>query len=133
MVVCYVGIGSNIGNRRVTIHKALQQMNALRQTKIIKMSKIIETLPQGGPVGQRKYCNGVAKIETSIPPFQLLQAFKKIEKSLGRLPGVRWGPRTIDLDILFYGDRIIQTNTLTVPHPRILERDFVLAPLSEVI
>lgn len=133
MPVCFVGIGSNIGNRRLYIQKALRQIRALRQTKILTMSSIIETLPQGGPPGQGKFLNGVAKVETSIPPEKLLTAFKKIERKLGRIRSVRWGSRVIDLDILFYGDRIIKTKTLTVPHPRIFEREFVMKPLREVV
>ena len=108
-------------------------MKALKKIKIIRMSSIIETLPQGGPRGQGKFLNAVVKIETSIPPVQLLHTLKKIEKMLGRVTKVRWGARVIDLDILFYGDRIIRTPLLTIPHPRMFKRDFVMTPLCEVI
>ncbi|HNX80665.1 MAG TPA: 2-amino-4-hydroxy-6-hydroxymethyldihydropteridine diphosphokinase [Candidatus Omnitrophota bacterium] len=133
MTVCFLGIGSNLGNRRAYIQKALHYMKALKKTKIIRMSSIIETLPQGGPRGQGKFLNAVVKIETSIPPVKLLHALKKIEKMLGRVTKVRWGARVIDLDILFYGDRIIRTPLLTIPHPRMFKRDFVMTPLCEVI
>ncbi len=133
MVVVFVGIGSNMGNRRINVRKALRLIGALKGTRILAVSRFIETLPQGGPRGQRKFLNGVVKIKTAIPPVTLLTEFKKIEKRIGRTPSVRWGPRVIDLDMLFYGGRRIRTKTLTVPHPRILERDFVITPLREVV
>ncbi len=128
-----MGIGSNMGNRRMNVRKALRLIGALKETRILAVSRFIETLPQGGPRGQRKFLNGVVKIKTAIPPVTLLAEFKKIEKKIGRTPSVRWGPRVIDLDMLFYGGRRIKTRTLTVPHPRILERDFVITPLREVV
>jgi dihydroneopterin aldolase/2-amino-4-hydroxy-6-hydroxymethyldihydropteridine diphosphokinase len=133
MAICYLGIGSNLGNRRKNIAKALQKIKALKDTKVIKISKIIQTRPQGGPENQGKFLNAALKLQTKIPPLKLLCALKKIEKDLGRTKTVRWGPRAIDLDILFYGDRIINHKDLIVPHPRIFEREFVIRPLSEVI
>ncbi|MDD5156026.1 MAG: 2-amino-4-hydroxy-6-hydroxymethyldihydropteridine diphosphokinase [Candidatus Omnitrophica bacterium] len=132
MAVCYLGIGSNLGNRRQNILKALQKIKALKDTQIIKVSSIIQTLPQGGPDKQGKFLNAALKINTKIPPLKLLRELKKIEKELGRVESVRWGPRTIDLDILFYGDKIINRKDLVIPHPRIFERDFVMKPLSEI-
>jgi 2-amino-4-hydroxy-6-hydroxymethyldihydropteridine diphosphokinase len=100
---------------------------------VLRVSKIIETQPQGGPAGQPKFLNGALKLETKIPPVILLRRLKQIEKGLGRKKALRWGPRVIDLDILFYGDKIINSKELKVPHPRIFERDFVLRPLLEII
>lgn len=133
MVTCYLGIGSNLGNRRKNIKLAIKEISALKGTKFIKASRIIETEPEGGPACQPRFLNGALKITTNIPPLQLLKRIKEIEKQLGRAKSVPSGPRTIDLDILFYGDRIMNTRDLKIPHPKIFEREFVLKPLSEVI
>lgn len=133
MVTCYLGIGSNLGDRRINIKSAVEKIGKLKGARVIKLSKIIETSPVGGPAGQGKFLNAVLKIRTSLSPLTLLKKLKQIEKSLGRKKTVRFGPRTIDLDILFFGERIIDAKTLKVPHPRISEREFVLRPLLEVI
>ena len=133
MVICYLGIGSNLGERRINIKSAVKKVSELRDTQIIKLSKIIETEPVGGPPGQPKFLNAVLKIRTSLLPLILLKKLKQIEKSLGRKKSVHWGPRIIDLDILFFGNKIINYKNLQVPHPRIFEREFVLKPLLEVI
>lgn len=133
MTVCFIGAGSNLGNRQKNIRLAVNKISALKNTKVIKVSKIIETAPLGGPAAQRKFLNTVLKIKTQLPPLILLRNLKNIEKELGRKKTVRWGPRIIDLDILFYGDKIIDTKALKIPHPRMLERAFVLRPLLELI
>ena len=133
MTVCYLGIGSNMGDRRKNIALAISKIKALDNTAIMKVSNIIETEPVGGPAAQGKFLNSALKIKTALPPLRLLKALKKIEKALGRTKTVRNGPRVIDLDILFYGDKIIKRKDLTVPHPRIFERQFVIKPLFEVI
>ncbi len=133
MVTCYLGIGSNLGNRKQNIRLALQEISALEQTKIVKFSKIIETRPQGGPASQGKFLNAALKIKTNFTPIKLLNKLKAIEKKLGRTKAVRYGPRIIDLDILFYSDKIINRKELKVPHPKLFERDFVIRPLSEII
>jgi dihydroneopterin aldolase/2-amino-4-hydroxy-6-hydroxymethyldihydropteridine diphosphokinase len=133
MTVCYLGVGSNLGNRRKNIAQAMQKISKLKDTRIIKMSKVIQTQPMGGPSNQGKFLNAALKIQTKIPPLKLLQALKKIERDLGRTKTVRYGPRVIDLDILFYGDKIINRKGLIIPHPRIFEREFVIRPLSEII
>lgn len=133
MVICYLGIGSNLGDRRKNIELAIRQIKALKDTKVIKLSRVIESEPQGGPGGQPKFLNACLKIKTNSSPSVLLKKLKQIEKNLGRKKSVRYGPRTIDLDILFYGDKIVNTKTLKVPHPRIFEREFVIKPLLEVI
>jgi len=133
MVICYLGIGSNLDDRRKNIKLALRKIKALPETRVIKASKNIETLPVGGPIAQGKFLNAAVKIKTAISPLQLLKYLKNIEKELGRVKTVRFGPRPIDLDILFYGDKIIKRKELVVPHPRIFERAFVIKPLLEVI
>ena len=122
-----------MGDRHINIKSAVKKIGDLKETQAIKLSKIIETEPLGGPPGQRKFLNAVLKIRTSLSPATLLKELKKIEKSLGRKKTVRFGPRVIDLDILFFGGKIINTKSLKVPHPRMLEREFVLRPLLEVI
>jgi len=133
MAICYLGIGSNSGQRRKNIRSAIDKINALKDTKVIRSSRIIESNPLGGPVGQGKFLNAALKIKTNITPFTLLKKLKQIEKELGRKETIRYGPRTIDLDILFYADKIINTKRLILPHPRIFEREFVMKPLLEVI
>jgi dihydroneopterin aldolase / 2-amino-4-hydroxy-6-hydroxymethyldihydropteridine diphosphokinase len=132
-VICYLGVGSNLGDRRNNIKSAVRKINALKETKVIKLSRIIETEPVGGPRAQAKFLNAALKIRTAFSPAALLRNLKNIEKELGRKKAARWGPRSIDLDILFYGDRIVNTGGLKIPHPRISERRFVLEPLSEII
>jgi 2-amino-4-hydroxy-6-hydroxymethyldihydropteridine diphosphokinase len=129
---CFIGLGSNLGDRRRNIKKALQEINCLQGTRVIKTSKIIESMPQGGPQ-QPKYLNAVAKLRTGLSPLLLLKEFKKIEVRLGRKKSFRWGPRVIDLDILLYGDKVIETRNLTVPHPQMLKREFVIKPLLELL
>jgi len=133
MSICYLGIGSNLGDRRGKIKEAVKKVNSLKNTKVLKFSRIIRSKPQGGPAGQPYYLNGVLKIRTALSPFTLLKNLKRIEKDLGRKKTVRYGPRTIDLDILLYGDNVIEKRNLTIPHPKIFRRDFVLKPLLEII
>ena len=132
-MVCYLGIGSNLGNRKRNIKLALQKIQALKETKILKTSPIIETSPVGGPASQGKFLNAVTKINTGLKPLVLLRKLKAIEKQLGRKKTVRFGPRIIDLDILLYGNQIIQRKELKLPHPRMFDREFVIRPLLEVI
>jgi 2-amino-4-hydroxy-6-hydroxymethyldihydropteridine diphosphokinase len=133
MVICYLGVGSNLGQRRKNIKLAVKSIGALQDTKIIKLSKLMESAPCGGPSGQPDYLNAALKIKTSLSPLTLLKKLKKIETDLGRVPAPRFGVRLIDLDILLYGDRIIRSKVLTVPHPRMFKRDFVINPLTEVL
>jgi len=133
MATCYLGIGSNLGDRTKFIRLAIKKINALKETKVIKVSKIIETKPVGGLRNQGTFLNAALKIKTNLSPYILLKKLKKIEKELGRKKSVRWGPRTIDLDILFYGDKIINRKDLNIPHPKVFERDFVIKPLLEII
>lgn len=133
MALCYLGVGSNLGQRRKNIKLAVKKINALKDTKVIKESGLFNFRPVGGPSGQHNYLNGALSVQTKLPPLNLLKKLKKIEKELGRLSGVRFGPRVIDLDILLYQDRLIKTKILTIPHPRMFCRDFVIKPLNEVL
>lgn len=134
MHVCYLGIGSNLGNRRENIKLALRKINRLKDTKVIKVSKIIETKPVGAPSRQEKFLNAAAKIETNLAPVVLLNKLQCIEVELGRAKRHRrYGPRTIDLDILLYGEKLVNRKNLIIPHPRLFEREFVLKPLAQII
>jgi 2-amino-4-hydroxy-6-hydroxymethyldihydropteridine diphosphokinase len=131
MVLCYIGLGSNLGDRQHNINTAVRKMKSLIQTKVRRISSVIETLPQGGPA-QGLYLNAVAEIETGLDPYRLLVELHNIEMVLGRVRTVLNGPRTIDLDILTYGDICMEEEALCIPHPRMLEREFVLLPLQEI-
>ena len=129
-VITYLGIGSNREERRKNIYKAMRLLQN-EGVKIKKTSRIIETKPVGGPK-QPNFLNTVIKAQSNLNPYQLLNTLKKIEKIMGRKKAVRNGPRIIDLDILFYGDKNIKSKKLTIPHPRMIERDFVMIPLVEI-
>jgi 2-amino-4-hydroxy-6-hydroxymethyldihydropteridine diphosphokinase len=133
MVICYLGVGSNLGNRRKNIKLAAKKIQALKDTRIIKKSGFFHSLPCGGPAGQPNFLNAALKIQTNFSPQVLLKKLKKIENELGRVPAARFGPRIIDLDILLYGTRIIRNQALRIPHPRMFGRDFVIQPLTEVL
>ncbi len=134
MDFCYLGVGANLGDRRKNITLAIKRINQLPDTRIVKIAKIIETKPLGGPKTQPKFLNTVLKINTKMKPHVLLRSLKKIERELGRKKTPqRYGPRPIDLDILFYADRIVNTKELVIPHPKIFQRGFVLRPLSELL
>jgi len=127
----YIGIGSNLGDRLKSIENAIAEIKSNPGIAVEKISSIIETAPIGGP-RQGKYLNGVVKIKTEIEPYALLSILQNIENKLGRKRTIRNGPRTIDLDILLYDDKIINKPDLKVPHPRMLEREFVMKPLLEI-
>ncbi len=133
MAVCYLGLGSNLGNRRQNIEEAIHRINLIGQTKVLKRCAFMQTSPVGGPANQLRFLNTALKINTRLKPLALLKALKKIEKGLGRRSCVRNGPRTIDLDILLYADKRIKSKELIIPHPRMFKRDFVIRPLRELI
>lgn len=133
MYICYIGAGANLGDRRKNIKSAVRKITALKKTTVIKVSKLIKSDPVGGPSGQGKFLNGALKIQTNLSPLTLLKKLKNIEREVGRVKTARNGPRVIDLDILLYADKIINTKELTIPHPRLFSRGFVIKPLLEVI
>ncbi len=133
MAVCFIGIGSNLGDRRENIKRALKFLKKIDGLKIKKFSRLYETEPIDGPP-QGRFLNGAIKIETNLTPMRLLKILKDIERKLGRKKtNLKNVPRLIDLDILIYGNRRIKTRYLQIPHPRMLEREFVLRPLLELI
>jgi 2-amino-4-hydroxy-6-hydroxymethyldihydropteridine diphosphokinase len=131
MVTCYIGLGSNLGDRHYYINTAIRRIRLLMETRVTKISKIIETLPVGGPQ-QGQYLNCVIEIQTDLSPYELLKRLQKIEADLGRVSIIKDGPRNIDLDILLFGDAKINEDSLCIPHPRMLNRDFVMKPLEEI-
>jgi 2-amino-4-hydroxy-6-hydroxymethyldihydropteridine diphosphokinase len=127
-----IGLGSNLGDRVSTLKGALAELNETPGVAVIKVSSLRETIPVGGPEDQDPFLNGAAVLETTLGPFELLRVLQDIESVHGRVRAVRWGPRTLDLDLLLFDDRIIDTPELTVPHPRLSARRFVLEPLAEI-
>lgn len=129
---CYIGVGSNLGDRQGNIEAAIQRLREAGGIEVTKVSSIYETEPVGGPQ-QPKYLNGVIAINTELEPRQLLLALQKIENQLGKQRSVKNGPRTIDLDILMYGEEEIDEPDLKIPHQRMHEREFVLKPLRDIV
>ncbi len=131
-VRAYVGLGSNLGDREANLRGALGMLEARGEITVVKVSSFLETEPVGGPPGQGMFLNAAAELETTLTPRELLRACQDVERALGRERGVRWGPRTMDVDILLYGEEVIQEPDLVIPHPRMHEREFVLAPLADI-
>lgn len=127
----FIGLGSNLGDREQHLRQALEQIEQLPESTIVRASSLYDTEPVGAP-GQPHFLNAVVWIETRMPPRQLLWNLLRIEKRLGRVRTQRWGPRTIDLDLLMVGDMVIDEPELTLPHPRMTERSFVMVPLVEL-
>ena len=132
--IAYIALGSNLGERSETLAAALAMLDEHQGISVLRLSKMVQTAPVGGSDGQGDYLNAAAKIETSLSPAELLAVLQDIERKLGRdrASEQRWGPRTCDLDILLIGDLVMDTPELTIPHPRMHQREFVLAPLNEI-
>jgi 2-amino-4-hydroxy-6-hydroxymethyldihydropteridine diphosphokinase len=128
----YIALGSNLGNRPAHIQGAVAALQQTCGIRLERVSRIIETKPVGGPRGQGDYLNAAARVRTSLGMGELLDALQDIERRFGRRRIEHWGPRTLDLDLLLYDDAVITTRRLTVPHPRMHERRFVLEPLCEI-
>ena len=126
MTRAYVGVGANLGDRRATIEAAVAALPG-----VVAVSELRETAPVG-VVDQPAFLNGAVALETELSPRDLLETLLEVERSLGRERGERWGPRTIDLDLLLYGGETLDEAGLTVPHPRLHERRFALEPLAEL-
>ncbi|SHH83497.1 2-amino-4-hydroxy-6-hydroxymethyldihydropteridinediphosphokinase [Caloranaerobacter azorensis DSM 13643] len=131
MAKVYLGVGTNLGDRLNNLNEAIRLIKNFRNTEVIKISKIYETEPWGYTL-QDKFLNLCMEIETDLDPFELLEECQKVERILKRKRYFRWGPRTIDVDILIYDDVSINDDKLTIPHPRIQERAFVLVPLKDL-
>ncbi len=131
MVQAYLGLGSNIGDRKQQLLKAIDLIGNIKGIKVTKQSSIYETAPIGY-TDQPNFLNLCLEIETELSPQQLLKHCLDIEQQLHRVREIRWGPRTLDIDILLYSDNIIETDNLSIPHPRMKERAFVLIPLNDI-
>ena len=131
MVRAYIGLGTNQGDRLVNLRKALDLLAANEKVKITKVASLYETDPVGY-LEQDCFYNTVAELETVAGPQELLKILLDAEAQIGRVRTIRWGPRTIDLDLLVYGCQRIREQSLEVPHPLMLERAFVMAPLIEL-
>lgn len=132
MPLVYIGLGANLGDRERTIRTALDRLDANPAVEILRVSSLRETEPVGY-ADQPRFLNGVAALETTLGPRELLDLMLAVERDLGRTrEGPRFGPRTIDLDLLLHGQEVVDEPGLRVPHPRMAERAFVLEPLAEL-
>lgn len=129
----YVGLGSNLGEREATLRQALEALGSIDGIEVVAVSSFRETDPVG-MVDQPRFVNAAAALETTLGPRELLESLLEVERGLGRDRSreKRWGPRTIDLDLLLYGDETVAEPGLVIPHPRLAERAFVLQPLLEL-
>jgi 2-amino-4-hydroxy-6-hydroxymethyldihydropteridine diphosphokinase len=126
-----LGLGSNKGDRKIYLRRALELIGREERIEVVAVSSLIESQPEGGPP-QGPFLNAAAEIRTPLSPHSLLRVLQRVESTLGRERTVRWGPREVDLDILLYDDRVLSSQDLEIPHPRMLERGFVLGPLVEI-
>ena len=130
-VHAHLGLGSNVGDRLSHLQDAVDGLHALEGIAVDEVSAVYETAPVGGPE-QAEYYNLAVRVLTTRSPARLLAGCHEVEHALGRVRTVRWGPRTIDVDVLLYGERAVDSQDLRVPHPRLVERPFALVPLAEV-
>jgi 2-amino-4-hydroxy-6-hydroxymethyldihydropteridine diphosphokinase len=129
MATAYLGLGSNLGDRRANLARALELLEPHAQVEVV--STLYESSPQP-PAPPPDYLNAACRVTTGLSPHELLAHVKAIETQLGRVEGPRWSPRPIDIDIELYDDLVIETPDLTIPHPRLRERNFVLQPLLDI-
>lgn len=130
-IVCYIGVGSNLGEPDVNCLDATTRMEALKGVDVLRRSSLYRTEPVGDTGGDW-FVNAVVEVRTVAQPKGLLEILQGIEHAMGRVRDRRWGPRVIDLDILFYGQHILTEEALTIPHPELHRRAFVLVPLNEI-
>lgn len=123
----FLGLGANLGDRRAQLRRAVAAMD-----DVVALSALYETEPVGGPAGQPPYLNLVVELDTERSPRQLLERARRLEDEAGRVRTVHHGPRPLDVDVLLVGDEVVEEPDLVVPHPRMFERRFVLAPLSDL-
>jgi 2-amino-4-hydroxy-6-hydroxymethyldihydropteridine diphosphokinase len=127
----YLALGSNLGDRVAHLQRAVDELARARGVRVVAVSKVYETAPVGGPE-QDDYCNAVVALDTDLDPWALLRLAQQCEELAQRVRAERWGPRTLDVDVLLYDDLRLADPVLTIPHPRMWERGFVLAPLRDV-
>ena len=132
MARCLIGCGSNLGRRREQLDRAIELVRFMPGVTLVGVSRYRETVPVGGPPGQDAFLNGACLIETDLPPQDVLSMLAAVENTLHRSREERWGPRTVDLDLLLYDDVVLETDCLTLPHPRMSTRRFVLEPCVEI-
>lgn len=132
MARCLVALGSNLGDRRDHLDKAVELLGFMPGVTLLGVSRYRETKPVGGPEGQAPFLNGACLVETDLSPQDLLGLLQAVEASLERERSVRWGPRTVDLDLLLHGETILESERLVLPHPRMATRRFVLEPSAEI-
>lgn len=132
IVTAYIALGANLGDRAKNLRDALTLLDKADGVRVVQVSSFLENPAVGGLAGSPPFLNAVAEVETTLPAIDLLHRLLDIERSLGRERREKWGPRTLDLDVIVYGEQIIRTPELTVPHPRLQERRFVLQPLAEI-
>lgn len=128
----FIALGSNLGDRPGNLREALRRLGERQEVTIDRLSSYFDNPAVGGPAKSPSFLNAVAVVQTSLPPIELLRWLLQVECDMGRVRSVKWEPRLIDLDLLLYGDRVIQTPELTLPHPLLHQRPFVLKPLAEV-
>jgi 2-amino-4-hydroxy-6-hydroxymethyldihydropteridine diphosphokinase len=126
----YLALGSNLGDRLERLREAVRLLEEIEGVDVVRSSRVYETDPVGPP--QPAYLNAVIEVETSRSPLELLEACRAVEDALGRIRGERWGPRTIDVDVLTFDEQTVDEPDLQIPHPRMHERGFVLIPLGEL-
>lgn len=131
MIHAYIGLGSNLDNPEQQVRDAFVELNDIAQTKLLEHSPLYASAPIG-PAGQPDYINACALLQTDLSPLELLDALQGIENAHQRVRKEHWGPRTLDLDLLLFGDQNIDIERLKVPHPYLCERNFVLYPLADI-
>jgi 2-amino-4-hydroxy-6-hydroxymethyldihydropteridine diphosphokinase len=124
-------LGSNLGDRHGTLDKAVRRLDTHPAISVVRVAAYRETAPVGY-LEQGNFINTAVAVDTSLSPSELLRAVRQIEAEFGRTREIRFGPRTLDIDILLYNDLVLESGTLTIPHPRLHEREFVLVPLAEI-
>jgi 2-amino-4-hydroxy-6-hydroxymethyldihydropteridine diphosphokinase len=132
LITAYIALGANLGDREKNIRAAVTELAATEGIDVVRMSSILENPSVGGPAGSPPFLNAAVKIETSLGSHALLHRLLEIETQLGRTRREKWEPRLIDLDLLLFGDQIISSQELVVPHPLMHERRFALQPLAEI-
>ena len=130
--IALIGLGANLGDRAEQIRSAWHLLGKAAGVRLLALSSLHQTEPVGGPPNQPDYLNAAGLLETTLGPEELLDALERVESALGRVRNERWGPRTIDLDLLLFGGLRLETERLSLPHPRMTERLFVLIPAAEI-